>query len=254
MKRSFALLLPLLLVVGLAACGDDDDEKDATPASTSSSTTTTTEAPSTSSTTEAAVEEGAPATLALEWVRAIADGDDAAAIALTSPRSMEEIGGEAGWAEIEIPLAEGWGAWGHAEGIEVVTADIADGVWAATFHGEIAQEGPPAESWSTLMVVETDDGLRVEPFLDLGNVELDPETGASVEPTHTFAAFVLAGRDVTLLVDGEVVDSSTEGADGDQQRVFADHTMDPGLHGFAVVVSNDTGVMARSAVYTVPND
>ena len=248
------LVLPLLLLA-LVACSDDDDD-DAKAASTTTSTTeaTTSSSSSTTSTTEAIVEEGEPATVALDWVRAIAAGEDDAAIALTSPRSLDAIGGEAGWHDMEIELAEGWGAWGNTDDVEVVTADVTDGVWTATFHGSVAQEGPPEESWSTLVVVDSDDGLRVEPFLDLGNVELDPSSGASIEPTHTFSAFVLAGREVTLLVDGELVDTTIEGADGDQQHATASQTMDPGLHGFAVVVWNDTGVMARSAVYTVPND
>ncbi|HYD10898.1 MAG TPA: hypothetical protein VEA78_12425, partial [Acidimicrobiales bacterium] len=242
------------LLVLLVACGGDGDDKDAAP----SSTTTTTDAPSTTSstttTTEApVVEEGKPATVALEWVTAIADGDDARAQELVSPRSMAAIGGVESWPEYEIPLAEGWGAWGHG-GVEVITADITDGVWAVTFHGEISQEGPPAESWSTLLVVATEAGLRVEPFLDLGTVEPGPESGAAIEPTHEFSAFVPGGREVALLVDGELVDTTVESADGDMQRAFAEHTLDPGLHGFAIVVWNESGAMARSVVYTVPND
>lgn len=250
MKRLLALAL---LLFTLVACGDDDDEKDAAPSTTTTTVEDTTTSSSTTSTTAAAVEEGEPATVALDWVGAIAAGEDAAAIALTSPRSLAQIGGEEGWQAREIELAEGWGAWGASEAAEVVTADVTDGVWAVTFHGEVAQEGPPEESWSTLLVVDTEDGLRVEPFLDLGNVELDPASGSTIEPTHTYSAFALVGREVALLVDGELVDSTSEGADGDQQHVFADHTADPGLHGFAVVVWNDTGAMARSAVYTVPN-
>ena len=248
------LVLPLLLLA-LVACSDDGDADDKAASTTTSTTAaSTSSSSSTTSTTDAVVEEGQPATVALEWVQAIAAGEDDAAIALTSPRSLAAIGGEEGWHDMEIELAEGWGAWGNADDVEVVTEDVTDGVWTATFHGSVAQEGPPEESWSTLVVVATDDGLRVEPFLDLGNVELDPASGASIEPTHTFSAFVLGGREVALLVDGTRVDATVESADGDQQHASASHTMDPGLHGFAVVVWNDTGVMARSAVYTVPND
>jgi hypothetical protein len=246
-------VLPLFLLA-LVACSDDDDGDKAASTTTSTTETTTSSSSSTTSTTEAVVEEGEPSTVALDWVQAIAAGEDDEAIALTSPRSLAAIGGEDGWHDMEIELAEGWGAWGNTDDVEVVTDDVTDGVWTATFHGSVAQEGPPEESWSTLVVVVTDDGLRVEPFLDLGNVELDPESGASIEPTHTFSAFVLGGREVALLVDGALVDATIESADGDQQHASASHTMDPGLHGFAVVVWNDTGVMARSAVYTVPND
>lgn len=253
MKRP--LVIPVLVLgLVLASCSDDDNDERADGSTTTTSTTEAPASSSTTSTTEAVVEEAEPATVALEWVGAIADGDDATAIGLTSPRSMAAIGGGSGWHEMEIALAEGWGAWGHSEDVEVVTADVAGGVWAATLHGTVSQEGPPEESWTTLVVVDTEDGLRVEPFLDLGNVELDPASGSAIEPTHTFSAFVLAGREVALLVDGELVDATVEGADGDQQHAVSEQTNDPGLHGFAVVVWNDTGVMARSAVYTVPGD
>ena len=248
-KRSFAVPL-ILLGLTLASCSDDDGDDERAGSTTTSTTEGPTATSSTTPTTEAEAEEGEPSTVALEWVRAIAAGEDDDAIALTSPRSLSAIGGEDGWHEMEIELAEGWGAWGSATDAEVVTEDITDGVWTVTFHGEVAQEGPPEESWSTLVVVDSEDGLRVEPFLDLGNVELDPASGSAIDPTHTFSAFVLGGREVALLVDGELVDASIESADGDQQHAFAAHTMDPGLHGFAVVVWNDTGVMARSAVYS----
>lgn len=244
------VVLPLLLLA-LVACSDDDGNV-ASTTTTSTTEVTASSSSATTSTTDAVVEEGEPATVVLEWVQAIAAGEDDAAIALTSPRSLAAIGGEDGWHDMEIELAEGWGAWGNTDDVDVVTEDVTDGVWTATFHGSVAQEGPPEESWSTLVVVATDDGLRVEPFLDLGNVELDPASGTSIEPTHTFSAFVLGGREVALLVDGKLVDATVESADGDLQHATASHTMDPGLHGFAVVVWNDTGVMARSAVYTVP--
>jgi hypothetical protein len=253
MKR--ALAGPLLVAALFAACGDDDDG-DATT-STTADTSTTTEEPSTTSTTgTAAVEMDGADAVVRDWITAVAAGDDDTAISLTAPRSMEAIGGPEGFVDSEIALAEGWGSWDAAEDLELTVVEL-DGLSAAAIvvlHGEVALEAPPEERWTAVPVVATEDGPRVEPFLDLGHVEADPEGDTVIEPSPTFTAFVLGNRDVSFVVDdGDPVTPEVEGFDGDQQRASHDWTgeLDPGVHGFTVVVTNDDGIMARTFTYRV---
>ena len=248
MTRSLAALALVLAV--LTGCGDDDDD-DVIDATTT--TATTIETSTTTSTTEPAGPELVdPAETARTWIAAIADGDDDAAIALTAPRSLAAFGGAEGFRDHRTDLAEGWGAWDFAPSIDVRVVEV-DGVAVVALHGEIAQEGPPEETWDAMPVVATEDGDRVEPFLDLGHVEMDPPGGVTVSPSLTFSAYVLGNRDVTLIVDGETaLEPEVESADGDQQRASIDVSdLEPGLHAITVLVSNDDGVMTRTFMYSV---
>jgi hypothetical protein len=248
-RRTAALgLLPL---IALVACGDDDDEKDA-------GTTTTTEAPTstseeTTTTTGTALRLVDPAETARAWIAEIGGGDDADAIALTSPRSLAAFGGEEGFRAREIELAEGWGAWDFAEDLDVTTVVIDDATAVVVLHGRVPQEGPPDESWAALPVVATPDGDRVEPFLDLGNVEVQPPAHTTIESSDRLSAYVLGNRDVHFVVDDRpAVEPSLQGADGDQQLAELDvEGLAPGLHALTVVLTNDDGVMARTFLYSV---
>jgi hypothetical protein len=244
-----------LLLIALVGCGDDDD-KSSSPTTTAAPATTTTETPpATTTTTEAAA--GLQVDDAIEtaraWIAAVGGGDDAGAIALTSSRSLDAVGGEEGFREREIELAEGWGAWDFAENLSTQVVSIDDATSIVILHGDVPQEGPPDESWAALPVVATEDGDRVEPFVDLGNIEVDPPPNSVIAGDVRFSAYVLGGRDVYFVVDaGPVSEPALQSADGDQQ--LAEHDVSgysPGLHALTVVLRNDDGVMARTFLYTV---
>lgn len=254
MRRTMALVLVALAVT--AGCGKDKKDDAASTTTTAPPSTTVTTVPTTTTTTtEARSHVVDAAGTAQAWIQAIADGDDDRAIALTSPRSLTAFGGAEGFKRDEIALAEGWGAWGHAEQKTVTVVDLPglDGVVLVVLHGEVSQEGPPEESWAAMPVVATADGDRVEPFLDLGTVEVDPPAGAEIEESPRFTAFVLGGRDVRFVVDaGQAGEPALAGADGDQQRAELDTAgLEPGLHVLTVVLSNGDGVMARTFLYRV---
>lgn len=190
------------------------------------------------------------------WIDAIATGDDDTMVELVAPRSLAAFGGEQGVRDEEIALSEGWGAWSSAEGLELTVTRLDATTAIVTLHGEVSQEGPPQESWAAIPVVITGEGDRVEPFLDLGNVEADPPANRDIDPAGTVAAFVLGNRDVRFVVDGgqAMEPTAVESADGDQQRAQLDISslqLQPGLHGVTVVVTNDDGVMARTFLYAV---
>lgn len=249
------LAIVAIAVAGFAACGDDDDDATVTTTTTEASTTSTAQTPPETTTTTAP--EGPrlvdAAETARAWIAEIGGGDDADAIALTAPRSLAAFGGPEGFAENETALAEGWGAWDFAEDLEVTAIELDAATAIVVLHGNVAQEGPPREAWAAMPVIATEDGDRVEPFLDLGNVEGDPPTGATIEADHRFAAYALGGREVIFVVDtGQPVEPALQGADGDQQLGELDVTgLEPGLHVLTVVLRNDDGIMARTFEYTV---
>jgi hypothetical protein len=253
MKKLLPLLLPALVAVALVACGDDDEDR-ASVTTTTESTTSTTATPPRPSTTAAPTlgRVDDPVATAQSWIAAIANGKDDVAIGLTAPRSLEAFGGPEGFVESDTALAEGWGAWDLAEDLEVEAISLDDATAIVVLHGMVSQEGPPREGWAALPVVATEDGDRVEPFLDLGNVEADPP-GGTIEAEHRFAAYVLGGRDVTFIVDtGQPVEPATQGADGDQQLAEVDvEGLEPGSHVLTVVVRRGEEIMARTFEYTV---
>ena len=89
----------------------------------------------------------------------MADGDDATAVSLLSPRSLAKIGGADGYRKMKLELSEGWGAWGRSTGIELTskTLPFPKDVAVVILHGNVSQEGPPRESWNALPVVATPD-------------------------------------------------------------------------------------------------
>lgn len=257
MTKTLALALAALLLLG--ACGDDDDDDAADGAATTTtaeeSTTSSTSATTTEPDVEAAGVVDATATVDA-WLAALASGDDDEAIALVAPRSLEAFGGPEGFRERRIELAEGWEAWGHATGVEMTAVAVpgTPDTEIVILHGEVAQEGPPEERWTSIPVVATADGDRVEPFLDLGNVEIHPASDTEIAATPTFEAYVLGGRDVTFVVDdGDATTPALEGADGDQQKgtLALDEPLPPGRHALTVVLWNADGVMTRTFNYSV---
>lgn len=245
MRRMMAIVLVALALT--AGCGDDDDEPNATTTTSTIAVLTTTSgvALSTSSTTSVASIVVDAAGVAQAWIQAIADGDDDRAVALTSPRSLEVFGGAEGFENEEIALAEGWGAWARAEQKTVSVIDLPglDGVALVVLHGEVSQEGPPEESWAALAVVSTVNGYRVEPFLDLGTVEVTPDNGSAIAPDEAFTPVTPDGaRALFVIDDGEAM----------TEDELANHEpLTPGLHALIVIVWNADSVMARSFTYTV---
>lgn len=250
--KKLPLVLTAVLLLG-AACGDDDDG-DAAPTTTPSPTSTTA-APTPTSATRASelglVDD--PTSTAQAWIAAIANGKDDVAIGLTAPLSLEAFGGPEGFVESDTALAEGWGAWDHAEDLEVRSTELDDATAVVVLHGQVSQEGPPREAWAAIPVVATEDGDRVEPFLDLGTIEMQPDPGTEVPPDPRFSAYVLGGRDVQLIVDfGQPIEPAMQSADGDQQLAELDVSdLEAGLHVLTVVLRRDAEIMARTFEYTV---
>jgi hypothetical protein len=195
-----------------------------------------------------------PVDAAQRWVDAIANGDDDVMIDLIASRSLEAYGGEQAVRDDEIALAEGWGAWSHSDDLDLTPITIDHTTSVVVFHGTVSQEGPPEEGWAALPVVVTDEGARVEPFLDLGHVEAHPDQGSAIERDQRFSAYVLGGRDVRFVVDDNpAVEPALQGADGDQQLGEYDFSgLEPGSHALTVVLFNDDGVMARTFEYLLP--
>jgi hypothetical protein len=247
------LVLVLVAALVLGACGDDDDSTVDTTTTTTTVRTSTSAPEPTTTAPEAAGFDDAEAT-ADAWVDAIAAGDDDTAFGMLSPRSVDAIGGRAGYDGMDIALSEGWGAWASAEDREltVVTLPFPKDVVIVVFHGQVAQEGPPRESWNALPVIATDDGDRVEPFVDLGEVRVDPPEGSTIAEGDQLAASTPGGYDTFFIVDdGDAVlprlqDVTESGA---VWLHALDEALEPGLHALAVVVVHD-GVMARRFEYT----
>jgi hypothetical protein len=247
-----ALTFAVLLIVLAAGCSGDDDDA-VTTTTTMALTTTTSLAPGTTTAPRGAALVD-PADTARAWIAAIAGGDDEGAIALTSDRSLEAVGGADGFAEREIELAEGWGVWDSATAMEVTAVELPDapGVAIVILHGEAAHEGPPEEAWAALPVVATPDGDRVEPFIDLGTIEADPPANSEIPSSTSVRAFALVGRDVHTILDNDVVQAQIGDADGDQQQATVEVSdLEPGLHALTVVLTNEDGVMAWTFPYVV---
>lgn len=254
MRRTLALALVALTVA--AGCGDDDTKTDAATTTSTPTSTTSAPLPTTSSTTSAGPELADASGTAEQWIQAIADGDDDGAIALTSSRSLDAVGGPDGFKEREIELAEGWGAWGRAgsKDVTLVPVPYPPGTAIVVLHGEVSQEGPPQESWAGLPVVATDEGDRVEPFGDLGAVEVTPPGGSTITPDQDFSSVTPAGSDVYFVIDDrEAITPALSSVDG--ERITSSFSggapLPPGLHALTVVVANEEGVMARTFTYQV---
>lgn len=251
-RTVLALGITALLAAG---CGDDDVEDAGLTTTTNTPTTTTTETPPETTTTEqpgAAIEDAAGTAEA--WIAAVAAGDYDTVAALTSSRSLAAFGGREGIEEERTALAEGWGAWEHAEDLEVSTLPpIADGVVVVLLHGEVPQEGPPEEAWAAIPVVATDDGDRVEPFLQLGEPEVDPPPFTEISATPRFTVTAPAGMQVQAVVDDDhpASVSQVEDADGDRVDVTVDQPLALGLHVLTVVLRDGADVMVRTFEYPV---
>ena len=251
--KKLAIVLVLVSLVGVACGGDDDDA--------TGSTTTTTRAPSSTSTTGATsttvaagptVKDGTGT--AQRWLKAVADGDDATAVSLLSPRSLAKIGGADGYQKMKLELSEGWGAWGRSTGIELTskTLPFPKDVAVVILHGNVSQEGPPRESWNALPVVATPDGDRVEPFLDLAQVTANPPEGGTVGNGDEVQLTTSTSSDVYVIQDtndATMPALKDIGADG-ATWIWAPFGLKPGLHALTVVVTGD-GVQASRFEYSV---
>jgi hypothetical protein len=246
--------LPTVLVVSLlfVACGGKGDDDDAGSTTTTAPRATTTST-STSSTAPARTVIDATGT-AKRWLTAVAQGDDDTALGLLSPRSLAKIGGADGWKKMKIELAEGWGAWGRAENVKMTarTLPFPKDVAIVVLHGAVSQEGPPQESWNALPVVATDAGDRVEAFLDIAHVSVDPQEGGDLNDADQLKIATSTSDDIYALIDDrpaampELRDVDASGA----HWGLVPPTLDPGVHAVTVVVSGD-GIQATRFEYTV---
>ena len=247
--KKIVIVVALVFALALVACGDDDS------ASSTSTTTSTTTAPATSttSTTAGALVKDATGT-ATAWLQAVADGDDDRAIALTAKRSLDQVGGPEGFKKMDIELAEGWGAWGRAADVDMTSRllPFPKDTAIVILHGMVSQEGPPRESWNALPVVATDDGDRVEPFVDLGPITVDPAEGSKIADGDQLSAITTAGLDTYFILDDRdaVMPALKDVDDKGAKWLSAPTTsLEPGVHALTVVVVSD-GVEARSFEFT----
>lgn len=248
-RTSLAVLLTIGLL--LAACGDDDDNQGAATTTTTARRSTSS-TPTTTTTPVRAVADAAGT--AKRWLAAVANGDDDTALGLLSPRSLTKIGGADGWKKMKIELAEGWGAWGRADGVETTARALPfpKDVMIVVLHGEVSQEGPPRESWNALPVVATDDGDRVEAFLDVADVSVEPKEGSELAEGDEVKITTSTSDDVYVLVDDqpavmpELRDVDASGA----HWGLVPPALPPGLHAVTVVVTSD-GIQATRFEYTV---
>lgn len=235
------------------SCSGDDDA--AAPTTTTTTSTSTSNSSTTTSSTVAAGPQIKDATGTVRsWLTAVATGDDDTAIALLSQRSLDKIGGRAGFEKMSIELSEGWGAWGRASGVELTDHRIKfpTNVAIVVLHGSVSQEGPPRESWNAMPVVATADGDRVEPFLDLGAVHVDPAAGSKIADDQQLAAITESPSDTWFVLDDAeafmpaLKDVTEQGARWLSPPLKG---IEPGVHSLAVVVVGD-GIMARSFEYS----
>jgi hypothetical protein len=237
-------------MVALAACGGGGKR--------STTTTTTRPAPATTATSAAATgpKLQAPTATARKWLAAIAAGDDAAAIALTSQRSLDKVGGAAGFKKMDIALAEGWGGWGRAKTIDVTTVGVQypPTVTIVVLHGSIEQEGPARETWAALPIVATDAGDRVEPFVDYGPMTPKQADGSTVAADQLFEVTVPNSVDAYVILDdhaSELVGVLSADQAGQHLSYSAPDRLGAGAHGLTVVLVGTDGVQARTFQYKV---
>ena len=250
LSRSTALFALLVTALLLAACGDDDDSAASTTTTTSHTTTTSS---TTTSTAPAHAVSDATGT-AKHWLAAVAKGDDTTALGLLSDRSLAKIGGADGWQKMKIELAEGWGAWGRADGVEMTAHALPfpKDVSIVVLHGEVSQEGPPQETWNALPIVATDHGDRVEAFLDVADVTVDPKEGGDLNEADEVKITTSTSDDVYVLIDDqdaampELRDVDASGA----HWGLVPPSLDAGLHAITVVVTGN-GIQASRFEYTV---
>jgi hypothetical protein len=253
MKLSRAALPAVLaLALALAACGGKGDD-DAAPATTTTTRRAATTSTSTSSTAPSRTVADAKGT-AKRWLTAVAQGDDATALGLLSSRSLAKIGGPDGWKKMKIELAEGWGAWGRAEGVEMTAQSLPfpKDVAVVVLHGEVSQEGPPQESWNALPIIATADGDRVEAFLDVADVSVDPKEGGDLNDADELKITTSTSDDVFALIDDQAA-AMPELRDVDASGAhwgLVPPSLDPGLHAVTVVVAGN-GIQATRFEYTI---
>jgi hypothetical protein len=246
------LAIAVALATILAACGGDDSssaDKTTTTSTTATSSTTT----STSAAPAGPQVKDAAGTVRA-WLRAVADGDDATAVAMLSERSLAKIGGADGYQKMKLELAEGWGAWGRAEGIELTarTLPFPKDVAVVVLHGDVSQEGPPRESWNALPVVATPDGDRVEAFLDFGAITSDPAEGGTIAAGDVIKITTATSSDTFVILDTgdpampSLLDVDESGATWG----YSPESLDAGLHALTVVIAGD-GIQVRRFEYSV---
>lgn len=245
------LAVALVGAIALAACGDGGGK-------TAATTTTTSVRPSTSPakpTTTAARRTVADAVgTAKRWLAAVANGDDETALSLLSSRSLAKIGGADGYRRMKIELAEGWGAWGRADGIEFTarTLPFPKDAEIVIVHGNVSQEGPPRESWNALPVVATDTGDRIEAFLDFGTISSDPKEGQTLAEGDEVKITTATPSDVFVIVDNRrafMPELRDVGSTGTTWGFFPTK-LAPGVHAVTVVVTAE-GIQAKRFELTV---
>lgn len=158
----------------LAACGTTGDQ------GAPSTEPIPTRSPSTAPASSAPVETTTPSTSADSmpdemlaeasavfetWVAALADGDLDGAWALVSPES-QAIGRDT-FDGMRSGLAEGWGAWTHADDVMYSLSADASGRDVLVIEGVVSQEGVTEARSVEIPLVSTDSSLLLSPFEDL---------------------------------------------------------------------------------------
>ena len=280
-RGSVRMAVAALVALALSACGDGGDDAAAQSRATSEVTEVTAQATSTadattstSSTTEAttsasgqpgegsdpSAEGSGPAATVEAWVDALGAGDLDAAWALTTPSSQDSFGGREAFDESASGLAEGYGSWSgstDATFTAVALDDVEPGLSLVVLRGTVAQEGPPEPAVEAVPVRSQGHEVLVDPFHDLvgrRSLEYDPAAGTAIAADPTFVVYAPVLLDARFVIDGDqVLEPTSEGADGDQLRFLArlDEPLGPGHHSLTVVLLGDGEVQADAVLYTV---
>ena len=268
-RPDFRIVL-LGLTLGAVACGAEGGEASSGDAPTSTTTTTTavvtepdTLPPSSAPAPRATggeVEGHTPADVVREWVEAVARRDTDTAWALTHTASRDLLGSPEAFETADVGIAEGYGAWASASDVAYFVVPLpaaGPAVSIVVLHGLVPMEGGSAPLADAVPVrTDADGNHQVDPFQDLlgeAGLEYQPDPGSDVPADHTFEVYLAGGRNVSLIVDDQVLRAATESSDGDRQHVTAAPAaaLEPGTHRFTVVVERDGAVQARSTLYTV---
>lgn len=267
MKKLSALVL--LGATLCSACGAEEPRTGLTAATTTVAPRTTDAAPTTapaSSQREQPGEAGAgeedsatPAGTVRAWVEALAQRDADRAWALTHVASRDAFGGRKAFDGAAADLDARYGGWAEATGVRYEATPLpaaGPAVTIVVLQRDGTDAGPTPRALAVPVRQDADGMHQVDPFQDLlpeGHLEHHPQPGSAVPARQAFEVYLVGGREVSLIVDDEVLRVTTESADGDRQHVEGRpaQPLAAGWHTLTVVVERDGALQARAVRYRV---
>lgn len=245
-----AVAAVLVLVLGVAAlvATDDDDRVRVGPAAGPGSTSTTQASPRDP--------KGLPrsATVVLEFLEALANGDVAGAAMRMGPRSEAYIEATTGSVEDFLrQAAEGYGAWAAAADRSITTIEVRPGDVVVVLSGTITVEGAAERRHDAFPVryAESAGAWFVEPWAfdraTGGRIQWLTPTGAGPHDEIRIAA--PAEGTAWLSIDGATPVQATVG--GDRTATWALPEPLRGPHLLVVAFVNDATFAALATSYNV---